>query len=58
MVPVTEGRKALDDSRDSSPAPSLSQSLRLAGATPIEVEFIAIEPSADAGALERAVRDW
>jgi len=58
MVPVTEGRKALDDSRDSSPAPSLSQSLRLAGATPIEVDFIAIEPSADAGALERAVRAW
>jgi uroporphyrinogen-III synthase len=46
MVPVTEGRRGLADA------------LRLAGATPVEVEFISIEPSADPAALERAVRDW
>jgi uroporphyrinogen-III synthase len=52
MVPVTEGRGDRADAR------SLSQSLSLAGATVVEVEFIAIEPATDAAALERAVCDW
>lgn len=70
MVPVTEGRGDRADARTSPPArdpsrawslsqsPSLSDSLRFAGATPVEVVFIAIEPAADGAALERAVRDW
>lgn len=52
MVPVTQGR------RGNANAPSLSRALTSAGAVPIEVEFIAIEPALDAAALQRAVRDW
>ena len=58
MVPVTDSRGDRADALSLSQSPSLSQSLRLAGATPVEVEFIAIEPAADGAALERAVRDW
>ena len=58
MVPVTEGRGGRADARSVSRSRSLSESLSLAGATPVEVEFIAIEPAADAAALENAVRDW
>ncbi len=58
MIPVTEGRKNVADGRVESGPQSLSQALELEGATPVAVEFIAIEPASDAGALERAVRDW
>jgi uroporphyrinogen-III synthase len=70
MVPVTEGRGgradarslleslSLSESLSLLESLSLSQSLSLAGATPVEVEFIAIKPAIDAAALERAVRDW